>query len=183
MMKAANKLFVSACLFLTLGCGYHFRATGEPVGIRLESLAIPMITSTSSEMGFEADFTKIIREEFISHGRVPLVSESGAQAVLRGRVYDISTDALSFNSQEYVVRGYSTTYEVTSKRRMRIKLDMQLFNARDHKVIWRDQAMEERASFVVDPNPEITRYNQREAVMEIARRLAKRVYLKTMERF
>ena len=43
------------------GCGYQFRADGEPVGIQLESLAIPLFSSTSSEIGFEADFTKMIR--------------------------------------------------------------------------------------------------------------------------
>jgi len=182
-MKVANKLFVLGCLILMVGCGYHFRATGEPVGIQLESLAIPMITSTSSEIGFEADFTKVIREEFISHGKIPLVSEAGAHAVLIGRIYDIKTEALSYDNQQHMVGGYSTTHEVTKSRRLKIRLDMQLIDRRNNKVIWRDEAMEERASFAVDADPLTTRYHQREALEKIARRLAKKVYQKTVERF
>jgi len=166
-----------------LGCGYRFRATGEPLGIQIESLAIPMITSTSSEMGFEADFTRVIREEFISHGRIPIVSEAGAQAVLIGRIYDVRTEALSYDYREHTVGGDATTHEVTRSRRLKIRLDMQLIDRKNDKVIWRDEAMEERASFVVDEDPLTTRYHRREALEKIARRLAKRVYLKTVERF
>ncbi len=85
-------------LLLTLllaGCGYQFRADGEPVGIQLESLAIPLFSSTSSEIGFEADFTKMIRQEFISHGRVPIVAEEKAQAVLVGKVVEVRADPLT----------------------------------------------------------------------------------------
>ena len=51
------------CLGL-MGCGYQLRDTREPVGIRIESLAIPLFSSTSSEMGFEADFTTVIKQQF-----------------------------------------------------------------------------------------------------------------------
>lgn len=176
-------LLLSGCLTLMVGCGYHFRATGEPVGIQIESLAIPMITSTSSQTGFEADFTKVIREEFISHGKIPLVSEAGAHAVLIGRIYNIETEALSYDYQQHTVGGYSTTHEVTKSRRLKIRLDMQLIDKRNNRVIWHEKAMEERASFEVDADPIATRYHQRQALEKIARRLAKRVYLKTAERF
>ena len=87
------------------GCGYHFRADGEPVGIQLESLAIPMFSSTSSEIGFEADFTKVIRQEFISQGRVPLVPEEKAQVVLIGKIQEIRADPLTYRSQDVTVGG------------------------------------------------------------------------------
>jgi hypothetical protein len=37
----------------------QFRAAGEPVGIELTSIAIPMIESAASIKGFEADFTTV----------------------------------------------------------------------------------------------------------------------------
>jgi hypothetical protein len=43
--------------------------------------------------------------------------------------------------------------------------------------------MEEEASFEVVADPLITRYNQQQALLKIARLLAKRIYLKTVERF
>ena len=174
-------IVLSGCFLL--GCGYGFRATGEPLGMRFESIAIPMIESASSNMGFEADFTRIIREEFISHVKVPLVPIEDAQAVLNGRIYDIRTEPLSYNLQQQTVSGVVTTYEVTRSRKLIVKLDMRLTDKSTGKVIWHDRAMEEKASFVVDEDPLVTRYSQQQAWGSIARQLAKRVFLRTMERF
>lgn len=169
--------------FLLVGCGYHFRADGEPVGIQLESLAIPLFSSTSSEIGFEADFTKVIRQEFISHGRVPLVPEEKAQAVLIGKIQDIRADPLAYSSQDMIVGGKTSTYQVTSSRKLRVRLDVELMDKRQGKVIWREAAMEEQASYAVSGDPLETRYSEKQALEKIAEGLAKRIYLRTMERF
>jgi len=168
---------------LVAGCGYQLRADGEPVGIQLESLAIPLFSSTSSEIGFEADFTKMIRQEFISHGRVPLVTEEEAQAVLIGKIREIRADPLTYRSQDFTVGGYTSTYEVTKSRKLRVKLEVQLVDRRSGKVIWREAGMEDQASYSVSGDPLEMRYTERQALEKIASRLAKRIYLRTMERF
>ena len=184
-----KRLRLHACSLLVLfslwlaGCGYSLRADGEPVGIQLESLAIPMFSSTSSEIGFEADFTKVIRQEFISQGRVPLVPEEKAQVVLIGKIQDIRADSLTYRSQDFTVGGQTTTYEVTRSRKLRVKLDVQLVDRRQGKVIWREAAMEEQASYFISADPLESRYSERQALERIADRLAKRIYLRTMERF
>jgi len=175
--------FLILLSLLLAGCGYHIRADGEPVGIQLESLAIPMFSSTSSEIGFEADFTKVIRQEFISHGRVPLVPEAKAQAVLIGKIQDIRADPLTYRSQDFTVGGYTSTYEVTKSRKLRVRLEVQLVDRREGKVIWRETAMEEQASYSISADPLEMRYSERQALEKIAGRLAKRIYLRTMERF
>ena len=180
MKRCVALLLVSLWL---AGCGYHFRADGEPVGIQLESLAIPLFSSTSSEIGFEADFTKVIRQEFISHGRVPLVPEEKAQAVLIGKIQDIRADPLTYRSQDVTVGGYASTYEVTKSRKLRVRLDVQLVDKRQGNVIWREAAMEEQASYSISGDPLEMRYSERQALEKIAGRLAKRIYLRTMERF
>jgi len=175
--------FIILLSFLLAGCGYSLRADGEPVGIQLESLAIPMFSSTSSEIGFEADFTKVIRQEFISHGRVPLMPEEKAQAVLIGKIQDVRADPLSYRSQDFTVGGNASTYEVTKSRKLRVRLEVQLVDRRQGKVIWREAAMEEQASYFISADPLETRYSERQALEKIAGRLAKRIYLRTMERF
>ena len=176
------------CLLLLLGlllasCGYQVRPLGEPVGISIESLAIPLFSSTSSEIGFEADFTRLIRDEFISHARVPLVPEGSAEKVILGRIYDIRTDPVGYRAITETVGGLTGTYEVTKSRRLRLALDARLVDRREGKVIWRDRNMTESITFAVDPDPMVTRYNQRVAVETIARRMAKKIFQKTMERF
>jgi hypothetical protein len=151
--------------------------------VQYQSLAIPMMESSSSSMGFEGEFTRVIREELSGHTKVPLVSQDEAEAVLTGKVYEIRSDPLSYDIITRNVQDKVITYEVTSSRRMRIKLDARLVDTKTGKVIWADQAMEEKATFEVSDDPMSNRYNQRKAIREMARRLAKRIYLKTFERF
>jgi hypothetical protein len=180
-MKQGSLLLILG--FLLAGCGYHFRADGAPVGIQIESVAVPLFTSTSSEIGFEADFTRVIREQFISYARVPLVPEERAEMVIVGRIYDVRTDPLTYKSAESTVSGEVTTYEVTSSRNLRVNLDVRLVDKRQGKVIWQDRNMTESVSFAVNPDPLVTQYNQKIALERIAGRMAKKIYLKTMERF
>jgi outer membrane lipopolysaccharide assembly protein LptE/RlpB len=175
--------FIVLLSLVLAGCGYQFRADGEPMGMQLESLAIPLFSSTSSQIGFEADFTRMIRREFISHGRVPLVPEEKAQAVLTGRIQEIWADPLTYRSQDVTVGGYTSTYELTRSRKLRVRLEVQLVDRRSGKVIWRETGMEDQASYPVSDDPLEMRHTEQQALEKIAGRLAKRIYLRTMERF
>lgn len=170
------------CLSL-LGCGYKLRADGRPIGIQIESLAIPVMTSTSSELGFEADFTRIIKEEFVSRGDIPIVSTGKAQALLVGKIYDITTEPIAYELEQQTVSGHLTTLSQTSQRRLKIKLDIKMEDRATGKVIWHEKAMEEKARFAVSSDPLSNRANQLLALKQIAEELAKRVFLRTMERF
>ena len=165
------------------GCGYHLAADGKPVGIQIESIAIPLMTSTSSQEEFEATFTKVIRQEFIAHAHVPLVPQDRAQAVLTGRIINIITEPLAYDTQERTVGGIPSTYRQTNRRRLRLTLDAKLTDRKSGKVIWYEPAMWEQATFDVTTDPLQTQFNQDQALRRIARKLAKKIYLKTVERF
>jgi len=169
-------LVVVLCLIVASGCGYQLQATGKPMRISMASMAIPLMESPSSNIGFEGDFTKMIRREFVSHSQVPLVSKEKAAAVLIGKVASIKTEPLSY-------RVAGNTFDVTSSRWLKIKLQAKLVDTTTGKIIWNDPNMEEKASFSVDSDPLKTEYNQRRATKKIAQLLAERIYLKTMERF
>lgn len=176
-------LFFFGSILLFLGCGYQLEATGQPRGISISSLAIPLMKSPSSALGFEADFTRMIREEFVSHSRVPLVGTEQAAMVLVGNVSEITTDPYAYKLQKKQVKGESVNYETTSSRWLRVRLEAKLIEKGTGKVVWEDKNMEERAIFSVNADPLETRYSQRKALETIAQRLAERVYLKTMEQF
>jgi len=169
-------LVLMFCLIMASGCGYQLQATGKPMRISIPSMAIPLMESSSSDIGFEGDFTKMIRREFVSHSQVPLVSKEKAAAVLIGKVTNIKTEPLSY-------RVTDNTFDVTSSRWLKIKLEAKLLDTTTGKIIWNDPNMEEKASFSVDSDPLKTQYNQRRATKKIAQLLAERIYLKTMERF
>jgi hypothetical protein len=170
-------------LFLFYGCGYYFRADGQPIGIDIDSLAIPMFSSSSSKPGFEADFTRIIREEFLSNSQIPIVPREKARFVLLGNIYHISSDPVAFDVEEQIVGGRAVTYSTTSMRRSRMRLDVILKDRTTGKVIWNEKAMTAEANFDVGPDPLENRYNEQLALEKIAGILSSRIYLKTMERF
>ncbi len=186
-LSIITSLFILLTLAMGSGCGYQFRSVGEPIGMEISSLAIPLMESSSSSLGFEGDFTKIIRDEFISHSKVPLVPRDEAAMVLIGKVHDIKTSPVSYKVIQKTVQGnpvdHTVDHEVTRTRRLKIRLDARLVDRTTGKVIWRDKSMEEKATFSVATDPLTNRYNQKKAMQKIAQRFAERLYLKTMERF
>ena len=163
-------------LFILAGCGYSLQATGQPAGMTISSLSIPMMTSPSSTLGFEADFTRVIRREFVSHSQIPLVSSDKANMLLTGVINRIRTDPLSYRVGE-------DKFEVTTSRWLIIRLDAKLVDRKSGNIVWHDPNMEEKVAFSVSSDPMITAYNERKAAEAAAKLFAERIYMKTMERF
>jgi len=173
------KKSVLLSLFLIMyGCGYHVQSTKRPLNLNISSIAIPMVKSPSSFLGFEAKLTRMIRQQFISHSGLKIVPQDQADAVLIAEVVDIKREPIS-----YVVRQGS--YEVTSSRWLKVKMVAKLIDRRTGKLIWK-ATLRERAAYNVlaqNPDPLATRYNEAQALQIIGRQLAERIYLRTMERF
>ncbi len=176
-------LIVFSVSLLFIGCGYHLRKTGEPTGIEMKSLAIPLMASTSSSLGFEGDFTRFIREQFISHSKVPLVSKDKAEFVLIGKIVEINTEPLSYSSIRKEIHGETITYDETKQRRIQIIVSLKLVERATGNIIWENRSMEGKSSFSLGTDQLQTRYNQRMAVRNIAKTLSEKIYLKSVERF
>jgi len=186
-------IFILCCL--TAGCGYRFRSAGTPIGIKLDSMAIPLFSSTSSFMGVEGEFTRIVREEFITHSRVRIEDKDKAQAVLSGRIHSITTEPLTYRITKTpititrssphgeITYDYLSMDEVTSSRTLKVKIDIKLTDTETGKIIWHAPNLAAEASFTVSPDPLVNRYNQRQTFISIARDLATQIYSRTMERF
>ena len=183
LIKRIYCLILLIFIGLSPSCGYHFKVDGEPLGLEIRSIAIPLITSTSSTKGFEADFTKVIREEFISHSKVPIVGKENAQMVIKGNIFEIRSVPLSYDVQRQTVAGEIVNYETTDKKRLKILMDASLIDRATGKTIWKENSLSEEASFDVGTDPLSNEYNQQQALKKIARLIARRIYLKTMERF
>ena len=176
-------ILILAFCSLVFGCGYHFRSVGSSLNVHLESIAIPPFSSSSSYAGIEDDFTTVVRQEFISRSKVRLAEEKSAQAVLRGRLYSVTTEPLTYTVTQQTIHGLLSTDKVTSSRILRVRLEITLTNTATEEIIWQDGNLTERASFQVSSDPLTTQHNQRLALISIARDLAARIYSRTMERF
>ncbi|MBW1681279.1 MAG: hypothetical protein JRF59_15465 [Deltaproteobacteria bacterium] len=184
-MKRLLLAGTALCLLgqVMVGCGYHLRRVGRPVGVSIRSIAIPLVKAPSTTLGFEADFTRAVREEFLVQSRLPLVSRDRADAVFQARVREIKVKPQSSHLTETEVAGRSSTYETTRSRWLEIVLDARVIDRGTGEILWREKRMKERAAFVVESDPLLTRYNRREALRSIARSLAGKIYSRTMERF
>ncbi|HOP48379.1 MAG TPA: LPS assembly lipoprotein LptE [Desulfobacteraceae bacterium] len=149
----------------------------------MKSLAIPLMASTSSSLGFEGDFTRFIREQFISHSKVPLVSKDKAEFVLIGKIVEINTEPLSYSSIRKEIHGETITYDETKQRRIQIIVSLKLVERATGNIIWENRSMEGKSSFSLGTDQLQTRYNQRMAVRNIAKTLSEKIYLKSVERF
>ena len=178
-----TSLFIVAITLSLFGCGYHFNLSGYSLRGGLRSLAIPTLESRATIQGLEADFTNIIRREFLSHSTIPLVGVKDASAVLVGRIECIETSPLSYDIQKSSVGGKTVSYELTSLRRIKVKLSMRMVRQDTGQTLWEEKAMEEKASYSVSDDPIETSYREKMALRQIARQLAKRVYLKTVDTF
>jgi hypothetical protein len=176
-------ILILAFCTLVFGCGYHFTSIGPPLNVRLQSLAIPPFSGSSSYPGIEDDFTTAVRQEFLTRSKVRLVEEKSAQAVLRGRLYSVTTEPLTYTVTQQSIHGFLSTDKVTSARILRVRLEIALIDAAAEEIIWQDANLTDRASFQVSSDPLITRHNQRLALIAIAKDLAERIYSRTMERF
>lgn len=175
-------IFFLACSLMS-ACGYRFTGAGVRIGPGYDTLAIPVFPSTSSFLGYEGEFTKVLREQFIRHSRLKIVSKDNAQVVLSGTIYSISTEPLTYSVTEQTIHGYTSTDTVTTSREMRVRVNVQLIDRQKGDIIWQDSDLSDTASFSVSSDPLRTRYRQRQAFIAIAQDLATRIYSKTMERF
>jgi len=171
-------------LIAATGCGYHPQATDKPMGgLRIDSLAIPLMASPSSSLGFEGYFTEVIRKEFLTQSKIPFAPKGEATAVLVGHVSKIWTEPIGYRTTSETIQGKTYNYEITNSRWLIIELDAKLMDRKTGKIVWSVNNMREKATYSVSSDPLKTQYNQRRATEKIAKLLAQRFYLKTMERF
>jgi hypothetical protein len=172
-----------AFCFLVFGCGYRFKSLSPPPDVRLQFLAIPPFSGSSSYAGIEDDFTTVVRQEFLARSKVRLVEEKSAQAVLRGCLYSVTTEPRTYTVTQQEIHGLVATDKVTRSRTLRVRLEISLKDTATGEIIWHDANLTDKASFKVTSDPLKTEHNQRRALIAIARDLAEKIYSRTMGRF
>ncbi len=165
------------------GCGYRPAGSAVPDDVHIAGLAFSVVESSSSSLGFESEFTRNIRQEFISFSRVPLMSEAEAPYVLECRVTHIGTRPLRFSPTRTTVQGRDYAYWRTSSRELSIAVDARLVESATGKVVWQDYSIVETAIWNIGADPLKDREAQRQAIRRAAGRIASQLYSRTMARF
>jgi hypothetical protein len=189
-IKFVSIIKLLACLMLlpwfSMGCGYSMSSpagSAGPAVTGISGLAVSMVESPSSNLGFEAEFTRILRKEFISYSGLPIMSERDAPYILECRVEKISTGPRRYRSKRTMLGGEEYNFWRTSLRRMSVDIDARLVEQATGKVIWHADSITETADWNLGADPLAERDAQRAAVRVLAERLAAKLYSRTVDRF
>ncbi|MGB9700693.1 MAG: LPS assembly lipoprotein LptE [Thermodesulfobacteriota bacterium] len=165
-LKAIRRLLI--ILILAMGeaaCGYRFvgRETNLPGDIK--TLAIPLFTNQTDQIGLESEITQALRERFISSKRLVIQEEKSANLVLKGKVKSFNTTSVAVTKGLFVTSGY----------RAMITIEIILKRHQDGQVLWKDE-LSEGWNYPVGVDLMQTEYNKKEAIRQIALLLAERVH-------
>jgi outer membrane lipopolysaccharide assembly protein LptE/RlpB len=146
------------------GCGYTLSSV---LPAHIKTLAVPVFTNNTVEYGLSDDVTQAMADAFLREGRLRLVGERDADAVLRGTV-------VSYKNQVF---GYTRTeraeeYEIVLVVKV---LFRDLVKNRD---VWKEDALTVRTTYnvtVVGGEPARTETDgRREVVLKLADQVVSR---------
>jgi curli biogenesis system outer membrane secretion channel CsgG len=115
------------CLLSLFSCGYHFSQEGGILPQGVKTIAIPVFVNSTFEPYVDVDVTKAVVEEFLTDGRLKVVSTDDADVVMRGKV-----TKFELIPQTYSVDPYVTSYNVV------ISVTIVLIDGKTQQVLMQD---------------------------------------------
>ncbi len=118
-------------LLLLHSCGYRLSGTGGVVPEGARSISVPVFINGTNEPYVDTEVTKAVVNEFLTDGRLQVVSLESADLALRGKVTKYDVVALS-----YTVNSYVQQYRVT------LTVDASLEDLRSKKILWQEKGIQ-----------------------------------------
>lgn len=118
-------------------CGYHLSGTGGIVPEGVRTISVPVFFNATNEPYVDVEVTQAVVEEFLTDGRLKVVSLEEADLALRGKVVKYEVIALSYNPASYV-----------QQYRVRLVVDASLEDLRSKKILWQEKGIE--SNFISD---------------------------------
>jgi outer membrane lipopolysaccharide assembly protein LptE/RlpB len=152
LLKRAGHLILLG-LFILTSCGYHLRGKETNLPPEIRSVAIPIFANRTLETGIETQVTEALVEKFISAKRLPVTTQSSADALLT----------------------VTTSTQVTTEYRATVVIEFTFKNQADGKILFREE-MSDWRNYPVESDLNATEQNKKEAIRRISVLLADRVH-------
>jgi hypothetical protein len=125
--RPSSIVLVLVSLLLLSSCGYGFTSVGGIVPEDTKTIAIPAFINGTAEPYVDVEVTKAVVKEFLTDGRLKVVSAETADLVLKGKVtkFDMTPSA-------YTTDNYVQSYTVS------IGLNVTVEDVKTHKIILQD---------------------------------------------
>jgi len=149
-----------ACIVPFTSCGYRF-AGGEGLPQGIESLYIQLLDNKTTEPGIDIVMTSELKNEFIQKYRSALVDRETAEAILSGAVVGIQTETVAR-------RGALTALE----RSVSMTIDLALKTSGNERIWFAKGITMSDTYTVVSGDKEVNERNKRNALKDLAGRIA-----------
>ena len=172
-----KRLFYAVLLLVTMtGCGYTLVGQGNlPEHIKM--IAIPVFENTTLEEGIEQEITSAVVQEFVRGGKVKLVSEDKADAVLTGKITAYKTEGVQYQNVDD--KTEVTTYKLT------VTVVVELKDLVNDTVLWKNDGLSEDEDYEGGPliGASEEKDNESNALSTISKDLAGKIRTLSTEGF
>src|SRR5947209_20441043 len=169
-----RRLLLLALLLLP-GCGYTLVGTAQNLlPPTVHTIQVPACVNRTTRVELEQRVTQAVADEFVSRGRLRLVTvPKDADVILRGSIDSFGIFPIAFNAQ-----GRATQYQIS------ITANIELVDHRNEdKVIWKNDQYRFAENYQIDATSANAFDQETRAITEIAQRVAETLVTNLMEGF
>lgn len=162
-------------LLLLAGCGYGLVGSGNKLlPPTVKTISVPAFVNKTTRVELEQRVTQAVADEFVSRGRLRLVSvPKDADVILRGSIDSFGIFPIAFNQQ-----GRATQYQIS------ITANIELLDHRaDDKVLWKNDQYRFTENYQVNVEATDAFDQETRAIREIAVRFAESLVTNLLEGF
>lgn len=167
------KRLVLGFLFLLSACGYALVGRSNFLDPSIKTIYIPAFVNRTTRVELEQRVTQAVAEEFVSRGRLQLVTdEKAAHLILRGSMDSFNIFPIAFD------QGRATRYQIS------ITANIELLDHRnENKVLWKNDQYRFTENYEVNLDTTDAFDQESRAIREIAVRFAEGLLTNLLEGF
>ena len=157
------------CISLS-ACGYRFAGSGSfPAGIK--SVCIPILKNHTSEAGIENTITNDLIYEITRHDIAVLSSKDEADSILSGVIKSMTIETIAHIDPQ-----------TSSERRVTVTVSLKL-TLRSGQVVWSIKDFSDYEEYDVAIDKLETEQSRLDAISDLSKRLAEKIYARITENF
>lgn len=167
------KRLAALSLFLLAACGYGLVGRNNFLDPAIKTIYVPAFVNRTTRVELEQRVTQAVAEEFVSRGRLRLVSNaSEANAILRGSIDSFNIFPIAFD------QGRATRYQISITAKIEL-----LDHRNEDKVLWQNDQYRFTENYEVNLASTDAFDQESRAIREIAVRFAEGLVTNLLEGF
>jgi outer membrane lipopolysaccharide assembly protein LptE/RlpB len=175
MTRAVTDPLLLLVLLFT-GCGYALvgTGTGNFLDPKVQTIEVPAFVNKTTRIELEQRVTQAVADEFVSRGRLKLVTApKDADVILRGSIDSFGIFPIAVNAQ-----ARATQYQISITAKIEL-----LDHRNEDKVLWKNDQYRFTENYEVDVTTGDTFDQESRAIREIAVRFAQSLVANLFEGF